>query len=481
MHKSQKLRSNYKTSGMALLAIALPMAGHCDDKMASDASATNSPAPAVDALAFQKPAWVTDLSAGVKEGYDGNLLGVSGYGLRPEASFFTTLNAKVGFNFAPLLGDQNVLQTLSLVYAPEYSIYYNAPQEDYEANRLANVIKGKTGDFSFYFENNFLYNAGSVTAPTYAVNQTAAAEENDRFRNFYAFAMPRERREQYQDRTSVVLQYDIDRFFVRPVASLLDYTMKTDLRNTAAGLGNVGYQDFPDRGDVNGGADIGYQIAPPIAVTLGYRYGHQYQAQLPADVSADRHFSSSDYQRVLLGLEGKWNWLSYKLAGGPDFRSYNSLAPVNDFHPIKYYGEASITANINPNNSITFTYKQWEWVSSTGLVPYFDSTFGLNYHWQATPKLGLDLGGKILEADFTGGNENSETVATDQTSWRDDRLYSGQVGVTYAFTTHLSANAGYTFDRGANVLGNLPANLAATEQFRSYTRQTGTLGLLYKF
>ena len=25
-----------------------------------------------------------------------------------------------------------------------------------------------------------------------------------------------------------------------------------------------------------------------------------------------------------------------KMAGGPDFRSYNSMAPVYDFHPIKY-------------------------------------------------------------------------------------------------------------------------------------------------
>jgi hypothetical protein len=294
--------------------------------------------------------------------------------------------------------------------------------------------------------------------------------------------MPRERREQYQDRSSVVLQYDLDPFFIRPVGSVLDYTLKTDLRNTAAGLGNVGYQNFPDRGDFNGGADIGYHIAPPVAVTLGYRYGHQYQAQLPLSVSpTDQHFSSSDYQRVLLGLEGEWKWLSYKLAGGPDFRSYNSMAPVNDFHPIKYYGEASITAKINEANSITFTYKQWEWVSSVGLVPYFDSTFALNYHWNATPKLGLDLGGKILEADFTGGNENGIAVPAETTSLRDDRLYSVSAGVTYAFTRHLSASAGYVFDRGANVLGDLPAALAATEQFRSYTRQTGTVGLLYKF
>ncbi len=425
---------------------------------------------------------MTDLSLGIKEGFDNNLLGVSGYGLRPKGSMFTTISPKVGFNFAPLLGDQSTLQTLSLTYAPDFSIYYNAPQENYDANKFGNVIKGKSGDFSFLLENSFLYNDGSSVAPTYAVNQTSAAEENDRFRNFYAFAMPRERRNQIQERASVVLQYDLDKFFVRPVASFLDYDMKTDLRNTAAKLGNVGYQDFPDRYDVNGGADVGYRIAPPVAVTLGYRYGHQYQAQIPfADSPTDQHFSSSDYQRVLLGLEGQWNWLTYKVAGGPDFRSYNSMAPVNDFHPVKYYGEAVISAKISDSQSVTFNYKQWEWVASTGLVPYFDSTFALNYHWNATRKLGLDLGGKILEADFTGGNENGIQVPAETSSLRDDRQYSILAGVNYAFTSHLSANANYSYDLGVNVLGNLPPALGATAEFRDFSHQSATVGVLCKF
>ena len=435
-----------------------------------------------DALALQKPAWVTDLSLGVKEGFDNNLLGVSGYGLRPKGSMFTTVSPKIGFNFAPLLDDQTTLQTLSLTYTPDFSIYYNAPGENYNANKFGNAIKGKTGDFSFSLENAFLYNDGSSVAPTYAVSQTSAANENDRFRNFYAFAMPRERRAQIQDRATAILQYDWDKFFIRPTASFLDYDMKTDFRNAGAGLGNVGYQNFPDRYDVNGGADIGYRIAPEVAVTLGYRYGHQYQQQFPVAISpTDQHFSSSDYQRVLLGFEGTWNWLTYKLLGGPDFRSYNAMAPVNDLHPIKYYGEAVISAKISDNQSVTFTYKQWEWVASIGLVPYFDSNFALNYHWNVTRQLGLDLGGRILEADFTGGNENGIANPAQTTSLRDDRLYSILAGASYAFTSHFSANLNYSYDLGANVLGDLPPALGTIAQFRDYSHQMVTVGVLCKF
>ena len=118
------------------------------------------------------------------------------------------------------------------------------------------------------------------------------------------------------------------------MASLLYYNLKTDWHN--AGIAPyLGYQNFPDRYDVNGGADLGFKVIPALAVTLGYRYGHQYQEQFPATISGDRHYSSSDYQRVLVGLEGNlWSWLNVRLVAGPDFRVYNSMAPVNDFHPV---------------------------------------------------------------------------------------------------------------------------------------------------
>jgi hypothetical protein len=233
-----------------------------------------------------------------------------------------------------------------------------------------------------------------------------------------------------------------------------------------------------DRYDVNGGVDLGYKLTPKLAAMLGYRYGSQYQQQSPAAITSDNHYSSSDYQRVLLGLEGKpWNWLNVKLAGGPDFRSYNFQAPVNDFHPIKYYGEAVITATLTPSQSATFNYKQWQWVSGSGKVPYFDSTFALAYHWNATKQLGLDLGGKILEGDYTSGNEVNP--GGQNSSLRDDREYEISAGVTYAFTTRFSASVAYIYDLGDNVLNNLPASLGPA--YRDFDHQVASLGLQYKF
>ena len=399
---------------------------------------------------LQKPAWLTDLSLGVKESYDDNILLVSGNQMQPQSSWITTISPKLGFNFVPLLGDQNTLQTLSFIYAPEFAVYHNAPSESYDAHKINNTIKGATGNFSFNLINDFLYNDGSEVAPTYALNQTGA-QDYDKYRNFYAFAPARERRDQIQDRSAISLQYDWDEFFVRPVASLLYYNLKTDWHNAGAAP-YLGYQNFPDRYDVNGGADLGYKITSSLAVTLGYRYGHQYQQQFPSTITSDSHYSSSDYQRVLVGLEGKlWSWLNVRLMAGPDFRDYNLMAPVNDFHPVTYYAEAALTATITPNQTLAFNYKQWEWVASTGLVPFFDSTFALSYHWNATKKLGLDLGGRIQEADFGSGNDLAGTAP----SLRDDIQYTVSAGVNYAFSPRLNASLTCNYDLGGNLLNNL--------------------------
>ena len=423
-----------------------------------------------------KPVWVTDLSAGVKETYDDNLFGVSGQGLKQQSSWVETFSPKLGFNFAPLLGQQKTLQILSLVYSPDFALYHNAPSQSYNAHKIANTIKGKTGDFSFSWDNAFLDNDGSHQAAIYALNQTS--NQNDKYRNNYAHQLARERLAQLQDRSTIVLQYDWDKVFVRPTASLLYYDLDSDWHTNAAPW--KGYQNYVDRYDVNGGVDFGYKLTPKLAATLGYRYGSQYQQQFPTAIDSDNHYSSCDYQRVLLGLEGKpWSWLDVKLAGGPDFRSYNSLAPVNDRNPVKYYGEAVLTATLTPNQTVTFNYRQWQWVSSSGKVPYFDSTYALTYHWNATKQLGFDLGGKVLEADYTMGNEKGVLVSTQTSSLRDDMEYEVSAGVSYAFTKHFSASLAYTYDIGRNALDNLAPTYFPG--YRDFDHQVVSVGATFKF
>jgi hypothetical protein len=293
---------------------------------ALSAFAAENPVPAP----LQKPAWLTDCSLGVKESYDNNvfLSGVdskylpasysvpagSVAALKDEWSWITTVSPKIGVNFAPLLGDQKIFQTLSLAYAPDFAIYHDQDSESYNAHRFLTAIKGQAEPVSFSADNNFLFVDGSDLGPVYPGSLYSA----------FASTAARERREQIQDRANIAVQFDREQWFVRPVASLLFYDLMTEQIDPAK---YPGYQNYADRYDINGGVDAGYKIAAHTALTLGYRYGHQYQQTF----AFSPYNSSSDYQRVLVGIEGKpWNWLEVKFQGGPDFREYGAAAPVND-------------------------------------------------------------------------------------------------------------------------------------------------------
>jgi hypothetical protein len=425
-----------------------------------------------------KPEWLPQLSLGVKESYDDNILGVSGNGMQPQGSWITTISPAIGFNFAPLLGSQAPFHTLSLNYTPDFVVFHAAPSENYDAHKFGIAIKGTAGNFSFSLDNSFLYNDGSRTAPTYALNQLPSsnplANQFDKYRSQYANTPARERRNQDQDREATLLQYDMGKFFIRATSALLYYNMNTRFHTNQAPY--MGYQNYPSRSDANGGTDLGYRVLTNVALTLGYRYGSQYQQQFPASIASDRHYSSSTYQQVLFGAEGRpWHWLEMKLAGGPDFRDYNPNTPVYDLHPTRYYGEASVAATITTNQSLTFKYKQWNWVASTGYVPEFDSSYALDYHWNAIRQLGFDLAAQIQEADYTSGYDAAGTAP----SIRTDRVYTLSPGVTYAFTPQLSASLSYTFNAGNNELYTIPAT--SHPAYKNFIDQQVSLGLLYKF
>jgi hypothetical protein len=391
-----------------------------------------------------KPDWLTDCSVGVKESYDNNVF-LSGVEARylPAAytapagsvvavkgrySWVTTVTPKIGANFAPLLGGRTNFPAVKLVYAPDLVVYHDQTSESYNAQRVLASVKGKTGSATIGAGNNFVYIDGDQMGPYYPGNLYSA----------FATTADRERRQQIQDRANVSVQFDQEKFFIRPVGSLLYYNMMTEQLNVS------GYQNYCDRYDVNGGVDYGYKLTPQLAVTLGYRYGHQYQQQY----SFSPYSSSSDYQRELTGIEGNpCHWLNLKIVSGPDFRSYEGdspshVTPVNNLHPVEYYGEALVVATLAPENTLTFKYKLWQWVSGSGKVPYSDGNYELLYHCKLTSKLGFDLGGKLMSWDFNSGNLPA--------CQRHDLEYTVSSGVSYAFNTHISVTLAYTAIWGRN-------------------------------
>ena len=427
--------------------------------------ASNPPATPLAQDGFAKPAWLDELSAGVKEGYDDSVFlssvdpkyYSSGYAvpagsvaaLRDRSSAVTTVSPKVAVNFMPFLGEQTPLKTLTLAYAPDFIWYHDQPSENYNAHRLSAAVKAGTDNWSFSLTEAFTYVDGDKYGPTYPGG----------YINAWNIVPPRERRKQIQDRATVAIQYDWNRWFIRPTSSLLYYGLMTEQMNAP------GYMNYVTRFDVNGGADVGFKITPGLAATVGYRYGHQYQEQL----SFSPYDSSDNYQRVLAGLEGRpWHWLDFRIQGGPDFRSYGAAAPVNNPNLVTYYSEASATATITTKDAVIFKYKLWQWISSIGKTPYFEGTYELTYHRRLTDKLGLDLGGRLITADYTSGN-----LAACQ---RDDGQYTVTAGLAYALNSHASLNLTSTTDLGRNFQAGV-----ANPDTREYNQQLVSAGMLLKF
>ena len=426
---------------------------------------------------WTKPAWLSDLSFGIKESYDDNILRVSGNGLPIQSSWVDVASLKIGLNLAPFVpADPGTIQVFSLIYQPDRVTYANASGEDFTAHRWNAIVKGKSGDVSFSLDNAFLYNDGSKLAPIYALNQfgNAQANQDDKYRNSLAHAPARERRDQIQDRYTAFLQFDSRYLFFRPISYLNYIDMRTDLFNTSVAP-YKGYQDWIDRYDVNAGADLGLNLAPDWAIVFGYRDGYQYQQQYSLAINSDQHFSSNHYQRLLLGLEGKLSWLTVKLAAGPDFRDFNPDTPISDLHTTRFYGEAAVVASLPSSQSLSLSFKDYIFVSSTGLVPYEEYTYSLLYHWNESKRLGFDVGAKLFEHNYTLGND----LAGSAPSLRLDYDYEGFGGATFAITPHLVASLTYNYDAGRNGLDSLPAKYFPS--YRSFEEGVLAAGLQYRF
>lgn len=462
----------------------------------TNAFAQATPSAALATATPWKPVWLTEVSLGYRQGYDNNVF-LSGvdpvfYPLtylgpcvgsvtarRDHGSFFETISPKVAIDLAKLLGKDSILKTLSFGYAPDFVFYNDTPSENYIAHRLTSTIAAKCNDLSFQLDEAFTYIDGDKYGPTYPGS----------YYSVYGYAPLRERREQWQDRTTLTLTYDRPDWFFRPTGALLYYDLKT--KQLAVPTANAGYMNFVDRYDINGGADFGYKIATNFALTVGYRIGHQYQQRLPA--ALDTGFSpaacgqsaSSDYQRLLLGFEGSpSSWLTVKVQAGPDFRDYNANAPVRDTTPVAFYGEGSLTAKASKDDTLAFSCRRWRWVGSTGRAPSDESSIEFGYKHQFDSQWSTKLGFRANAADYSGGVswKTTPSPATAPTNLRNDWLYVISAGVQYDVTSSLSLDVAYAASMGRNEQDR--ADLAAAQlpvSKRQFNDQVVSMGAKYKF
>jgi len=145
---------------------------------------------------------------------------------------------------------------------------------------------------------------------------------------------------------------------------------------------------------------------------------------------------------------------------------------------ITYYGEAVVTATLSKLDTISFNYRQWQWVSSIGEVPYFDSTYDLNYRHKFNNKLSGNLEARLLGSDYTSGlayTAAGHTPTTASTKKRNDVMYTFAAGLQYAITAHISTQLAYSFDFGRN------AQDGVSDAGRVFNRQILSIGATFGF
>ena len=107
-------------------------------------------------------------------------------------------------------------------------------------------------------------------------------------------------------------------------------------------------------------------------------------------------------------------------------------------------------------------------MSCLGVKPYFDSTYGLSYGRKITHRLSLDLGARLLEANYTIGNLSSCS--------RDDLDYVLSAGLRFAISANYAVSLGYLANLGRNAQDNI-----VNPQNRDFNSQEVSLGFQFKF
>jgi len=412
---------------------------------------------ATSALA-EKPAALTELSVTVKETYDSNVYGTEFNptlaGLPEVAdveSWVTVISPKAVLNLRSALGlgDNSAVTAFNIGYAADYAFYHSASSETNQRHNFSQQLKTKSDAVTFSLDNTFTYVDGKSTTPQYGLL------------NAYGSASSRERKEQFQDRAKLQLRYDADAWFVRAVATVLYYDLKPQLHQPTGTY--VGYQNYIDRQDLNAGIDVGAKLNKNVSLWTGYRYGAQGQDDLPWS-QVD---SASKYSRLLVGVEGKLaSWLKVDLQAGPDFRTFDNATATRGIAEKNHtwlYTEASATADLSANDSLVLAHKIWNFVSSTGVASYRDSTYGLTLRHKFSPALSGNLGFRILGSDYA-----LPTV-------RKDWFYTYSAGLRYDVDKNWALTVDYARNEARNKLDH------TAFPGRTYSQDILTFGLRAAF
>lgn len=395
--------------------------------------------------------WTFNAGLSLKESFDSNVFlqdeqpdpSVTNAAQPFQESLVTSLTPKVGFAYKPCAGFN-----VSGNYAPEVVLFHSESSEDYVAHRLALLFNGVVGKVTWQMQNSVTYIDGSETGLTFGGPGGAPA----------IGGIPlRDRREALIYRNSFGAFHKHGNWFFRPAVSSYIHDFRTELRNTAQ---YPFYQNYVDRNDFNLGVDGGYKAFKDGYIFLAYRCGWQHENELPPGNPNDY---SNDYQRVLLGFEGKvTDWLKLNLFAGPDWRNFNHRTPAGfDPDPVKVFIDGQAVLTLTKADSVTLTVKQYEQPAFGSPSAYEDITYDVTWAHRFDGQFSLQAGFRAY------GGVWEEPVR------REDWIYTPSASLSYVHDKHFSADLAYSYDWVDSCVPNTEG--------REFTRHLVSLGVKYNF
>jgi len=406
---------------------------------------------AVSAAEAKAPSdWTFNAEISLKETFDSNVYlqdtkpnpAITNAAQPFQESLVTSVTPKVGFAFKPC-SEFN----MSGSYAPEITRYHSESSEDYVAHRLALLFNGHVGIVTWQMQNSFTLIDGNDEGLTFGAPGGAPA----------IGGIPlRDRRDALIYRNSFGAFHKHGNWFFRPAASSYIHDFQTQLKDPAQ---FPFYQNYVDRNDFNIGLDAGYKAVKDGYVFIAYRCGWQHEDSLPPG-SFDY---SNDYQRLLLGFEGKvTDWLKFNLFIGPDWRNFNHRTPPGfDPDPVKLFIDGSAVITVTKADTLTVTVKQFEQPAFGTPSAYEDITYEIVGRHRFNDKFAAAASFKAYGGDWEA------PVA------REDWIFTPSASLSYARDKHLSAELAYSYDWVDSVVPNKPG--------REFTRHLVSLSAKYSF
>jgi hypothetical protein len=370
------------------------------------------------------PTW--ELSGGGRVAYDTNAYATEverpGFPLANREAVDTQLFLKAclsPFLLSPFLSKSDWKDTTISYQLTQHWFDRRAATENHTAHKLQVVAKGMLLGWKLAADLATTYIDGSRESPRYLTYSS------------YGMAVPRDRRAQWQHALKGSLRRESGAWSTRIVGAYTSFDLLTRHHNPTGAY--LGYLNYIDRYDLNGGLDLGHKAGKALA-WFGIRVGEQYQQALPWALVR----GTSSYARALASVEGKTGDVAYAVTAGPDFRSYHDPKAVVDRSQTTLFLDSTLTWTVRKGTTVGLTAKQWRWVSSSGRATYDDFGTSVTVKHQMSKTVAL----RGL-AQWQRGYYVTPTN-------RIDHLYTLGGGATLDFTPKVSAALDYVWTRDEN-------------------------------